>query len=116
MGGIISYDANTKQNLLGVSAETIKKKGTVSEACAIEMAANVYKKLGSDIGISFTGVAGPVESEGKPAGTVFIAVSDRNGNQVCKEFSFQGDRNTIRRRAMLKGFELLLNFLKNDGN
>jgi nicotinamide-nucleotide amidase len=116
LGGIISYDANTKQNLLGVSAETIKKKGTVSEACAIEMAANVNKKLGSDIGISFTGVAGPVESEGKPAGTVFIAVSDRNGNQVSKEFSFQGDRNTIRRRAMLKGFELLLNFLKCNGN
>ncbi|WP_164215524.1 competence/damage-inducible protein A [Virgibacillus sp. YIM 98842] len=114
-GGIIAYDANVKENLLGVSAETINKAGTVSEICAIEMASNVYQKLDADIGISFTGVAGPVESEGKPVGLVFIAICDRKGNQVGKEFTFQGDRNSIRRRAMLKGFELLLNFLKNDG-
>ncbi len=114
-GGIIAYDANAKENLLGVSAETINKAGTVSEICAIEMASNVYQKLDADIGISFTGVAGPVKSEGKPVGLVFIAICDRKGNQVGKEFTFQGDRNSIRRRAMLKGFELLLNFLKNDG-
>ena len=40
--------------------------------CAIEMATNVRMKFDSDIGISFTGVAGPDEQEGKPAGTVFI--------------------------------------------
>ncbi|GAB3794979.1 competence/damage-inducible protein A [Virgibacillus kimchii] len=114
-GGIIAYDENVKQQLLGVSAETLRRSGTVSEACAIEMASNVYKKLQADIGISFTGVAGPVQSEGKPPGMVFIAICDRKGNQVSKEFSFQGDRNTIRRRAMLKGFELLLNLLKNEG-
>jgi nicotinamide-nucleotide amidase len=114
-GGIIAYDANVKQNLLGVSSKTIDKVGTVSEACAIEMAANVYRKLDADIGISFTGVAGPVQSEGKPVGTVFIAILDKKGNRVSREFFFQGDRNTIRRRAMLKGFELLLNFLKNEG-
>lgn len=115
-GGVVSYDINVKQNLLGVSEKTIQAYGTVSEACAMEMASNVAKQLDSDIGISFTGVAGPAESEGKPVGTVFIAICDRGENRMNRMFSFQGDRNSIRRRAMLKGFELLLNFLKGKEN
>lgn len=110
-GGIVCYDKKVKVEVLGVSEETIQTMGTISEACALEMAVNVRERLDSTIGISFTGVAGPDEIEGQPVGTVYIAISDNEQQQVNK-FSFQGDRNTIRRKTVLKGFELLLKHLK----
>src|SRR5690625_2224566 len=55
-GGIVCYDPAVKQNVLGVSKETIENEGTVSEACALEMAKNVARLLNTSIGISFTGV------------------------------------------------------------
>lgn len=110
-GGIVCYDNQVKQDLLGVSEETIQTHGTVSEACAVEMAMNVRKRLNATIGISFTGVAGPDEIEGQPAGTVYIAICSGDQQQVNK-FIFQGDRNTIRHRVVLKGLEILLKQLK----
>lgn len=110
-GGIVCYDKKVKVDVLGVSEKTIQTMGTVSEACALEMAVNIRKRLDSTIGISFTGVAGPDEIEGQPVGTVYIAISNNEQQQVNK-FIFQGDRNTIRRKTVLKGFELLLKHLK----
>lgn len=102
-GGIICYDAEIKRDVLGVSERTIQNKGTVSEECALEMAERVRILLGSDIGIAFTGVAGPAQTEGKPVGKVFIAISDIHGHQIVKEFLFTGTRNAIRKRASIKG-------------
>src|SRR5699024_1185817 len=112
LGGIVCYDTNVKKNLLGVSSETIKSKGTVSEECAVEMAQNICKKLDAHIGISFTGVAGPEPVEGHDAGTVYIAICTEDGDQRVEKMSLQGGRNTIRKRATLKGFELIFEFLK----
>src|SRR5699024_11936416 len=84
-------------------------KGTVSEACALEMAAKVRDRLGANIGISFTGVAGLESIEGQPSGTVYIAICT-DEEQKVEKFSFQGDRNSNRKRATLKGFELLFNY------
>jgi len=111
-GGIVCYGRDVKQNLLGVSKETIERNGTVSEECASEMASEVWKKCGANIGISFTGAAGPKEEEGHPAGTVFIAIAQDTGEKNVFSFSFQGDRDTVRHLATLKGLELLFNYLK----
>ncbi|RDW17774.1 competence/damage-inducible protein A [Oceanobacillus chungangensis] len=111
-GGIVCYDTKVKERVLGVSKETIDLFGTVSEQCAIEMATNVLRILDADIGISFTGVAGPNVSEGKPVGTVFIAVCTKNGYQQVEQFKFRGDRDTIRNRTALKGLQILFNLLK----
>lgn len=111
-GGIVCYDTNVKQDVLGVSKETIQNKGTVSEECALEMAEQVSSKLDADIGISFTGVAGPDEVEGKSVGTVYIALTTSNGEKKVEKFIFSGDRNAIRRRATLKGLEIVFHFLK----
>ncbi|AIF43692.1 competence/damage-inducible protein A [Virgibacillus sp. SK37] len=111
-GGVICYDAKMKSELLGVSDEVIRSFGTVSKECALEMAENAWKRTGSDLGIGFTGVAGPSQMENKPVGTVFIAVSDRKGKHVVQEYSFQGDRTAIRNKAVLKGFEILFNYIK----
>src|SRR5690625_1987292 len=113
-GSIVCYDTSVKRDLLKVSSQTITEKGVVSRECALEMARNIRQLLSSNIGISFTGVAGPNSLEGKQVGTVYIAISDDEREEVQK-FLFQGDRDTIRRRATMKGYEMLFNFLK-EGN
>lgn len=111
-GGIVCYDTSVKKNVLNVSADTIDLYGVVSETCAIEMAKNSCDVLESDIGISFTGVAGPNGLEGHPAGTVFISLYSRTGECIVERFLFQGDRESIRNRATRKGYEILFNYLK----
>ena len=73
-GGVVCYTTEVKQNVLHVKKETIANHGVVSEQCAKELAENVAEIMKSDIGISFTGVAGPDELEGKPVGTVYIGI------------------------------------------
>lgn len=111
-GGIISYDTKVKENILHISPSLIKTHGVVSEACAIAMAKNVRKQLNTDLGISFTGVAGPKSLEGHDVGTVFIAINSSEGEELVEKWHFQGNRSAIRRRAMFKGFEMLFNYLK----
>src|SRR5690625_2026342 len=110
-GGIVCYDPAVKRQVLQVADETIRTHGTVSEQCAKELAENVRNILGSSIGISFTGVAGPNEIEGKKAGTVYIGIANEKGTTVNK-FIFAGNRKQVRERAVLKGYELLFTFLK----
>lgn len=111
-GGIVCYDTKVKENVLHVTPELIHRYGTVSKECALAMAENVCSLLDADIGISFTGVAGPDSAEGHPPGTVFIAVYDKSGGQLSEQYTFQGDRQSIRKRTVLKGYELLYNLLK----
>ncbi|MEC5422622.1 competence/damage-inducible protein A [Virgibacillus sp. C22-A2] len=111
-GGIVCYDNKVKQNIVGVTRETIENKGPVSEACAVELAAAINDKLDSSIGISFTGEAGPTSASDQPVGTVYIAICTEAGYKQVNRFTFQGDRNSIRDKAALKGFELLLKYLK----
>jgi len=78
MGGIVSYDNSVKINILKVKAETIEKYGAVSEQTAVEMAEGVRNVLGTDIGVSTTGIAGPSGgTKDKPVGTVWVGYSDR---------------------------------------
>lgn len=101
-----------KQEVLGVSSQTIEQHGTVSKECALEMAKRIRELLNTSVGISFTGVAGPGEIEEKPAGTVYIAISDSDNGDQVKLFTFQGSRNSIRERACKKGLEILFKHLK----
>lgn len=110
-GGIICYDTAVKKNVLRVSGETINRYGTVSEQCAFEMAKRVCELLDTSIGISFTGVAGPNETEHTKVGTVYIGIYDVNGFVRIEKCFFQGDRDQIRYRATLKGYEFLHTYL-----
>jgi len=112
-GGIVSYAASAKTQVLHVKKETIERYGTVSSECAEEMAKNISEIMDSDLGLSFTGVAGPDAIEGKEVGTIFISLYDRTEDTyVTKEFRFNGNRDEIRYRSMLKGFEKILNYTK----
>lgn len=113
-GSIVSYDRSIKQQVLNVSEDTLKNYGTISEACATEMAEQSAKIFKTDYAISFTGVAGPDMEEGQPVGTVYIAIYDPTGHTHVQRLHITGDRYLIRQRAMLKGYELLFNTFKNQ--
>src|SRR5699024_10052238 len=110
-GGVVCYDPAVKRQVLRVEDETIRTHGTVSEQCAKELAENVRHILGRSIGISFTGVAGLNEIEGRKDGTVYIGSATEEGKKVNK-FVFAENRKQVRERAVLKGYELLFTFLK----
>lgn len=113
-GGIVAYSPEVKNQLLGVPLNVIETKGTVSSQCAIEMASRVRQILQTQIGISFTGVAGPDESEGHKPGIVYIGLSSINGEEFYERHMLYGNRDAIRKKAALKGFEILYHFLKNQ--
>ncbi len=108
LGGIVSYSNDVKMNVLGVSAETLKNHGAVSEECAAEMANGARRVLGCDIALSVTGIAGPDGgSDEKPVGTVFFGLSSESGTVTdTMHFGALSDRGRVRRltvtNALLK--------------
>lgn len=83
--GICSYANHIKENLLGVSHDTLVKYGAVSEQCAREMAAGIRKVSGAEIGVSTTGIAGPGGGTAEKAvGLVYVAVDSDNYSEVLE--------------------------------
>ncbi len=98
-GGVIAYDNSVKTKLLGVSDVTLDAHGAVSEEVAREMAAGCAQALGTTIGISVTGIAGPGGgTPDKPVGTIWIGVSGLGETRTVGR-QYVGDREEIRQRA-----------------
>lgn len=111
-GGFVTYSASAKENLLDIPKEIIIENGVVSEATAKWMAERTRIKMDTDFGVSFTGVAGPDTLEGNPAGTVWIGISQRDRQTAAFEYHFfYGDRDAVRVRSVLAGFDLINNEL-----
>ncbi|MFZ3587848.1 competence/damage-inducible protein A [Bacillus sp. DJP31] len=110
-GGVVCYSNEIKQNVLNVSANTLQSFGAVSEACAKELAENIKKMMRTDIGISFTGVAGPDPLEEKPVGTVYVGIARQNGVTKVYSLTLAGGRDSIRERAVKYGLYYLLKHL-----
>lgn len=109
-GGICSYSNEIKMKLLGVSEETLKAYGAVSEQTAREMAEGVRKAMGTDIGIGITGIAGPKsDNTQKPVGLIYVAISQGNKTLV-KELRNNFTEN-IRLNNRLSAVEAALNLL-----
>ena len=105
-GGVVAYNNDIKKTVLRVKAETLEKFGAVSSQTALEMATNVREIFKSTVGLSTTGVAGPLTSEGKPVGLVYVAIVGENFSEV-KEFHFAGSRTEIKFLAADEAFKLL---------
>ena len=106
-GGIIAYANDVKTAHLGVDPAVIAADGAVSEAVAAQMAAGARARLGADVGIALTGVAGPGGgSDEKPVGTVWIGI-DVGGAQRTVRNVFIGDREEIRFRAAQFAMDLV---------
>lgn len=105
--GVIAYSNEAKIKTLGVKKETLEKFGAVSEETAREMAEGIRKRCGADIGVSTTGIAGPDGgTDDKPVGLVYIGLSIGDKTIVTRNV-FNGDRNSVRRRACLKAFDMI---------
>jgi nicotinamide-nucleotide amidase len=113
--GFVTYSNEAKAAVLGVSPQTLRKYGAVSEQTAREMAAGALQASQADIAISVTGVAGPGGgSEEKPIGLVHFGAARRGGPVLHRETRF-GDlgRGEIRRRSVLAAFDLVDALLEN---
>jgi len=112
-GGIISYDGEVKENLLGVPHDAMIQYGQVSEQVASYMAQGVRVKCHSHLGIGITGIAGPDGgSTEKPVGLVYISLADNKQTIVEKHF-LRKDRQTIRLRATRRALNMLRLYLLN---
>jgi nicotinamide-nucleotide amidase len=104
-GGYVAYTARMKMSL-GVSADLIERSGVISSEVAREMARAARVSLDADYGIGVTGIAGPEPVEGKPPGTVHIAVHDGREAQPVSYTLYQG-RQATKRRAVTTALFLL---------
>lgn len=99
-GGIVAYDNAVKMALLGVDPSAIAGHGAVSEPVARAMADGARARLGADIGVAVTGIAGPSGgTEAKPVGTVAVAATGL-GRERVRTFRFMGDRALVRAQSV----------------
>lgn len=106
--GIVAYANESKMERLGVAEDTLIAHGAVSEEVACEMAEGVRSVLGTDWGISTTGIAGPTgDTEDKPLGLVYYAVAS-DGGTVVRRAVFSGDRLDVKRASAEAALALLL--------
>lgn len=114
LGGIISYSNDVKEKNIGVAKSTLEQYGAVSAETAIEMAENVRLKLGSDLGLSITGIAGPDGgTDEKPVGLTYIALADDKDTQV-KEFRFLSDRQLNKNASSQMALNMVRLYLLNE--
>lgn len=106
IGGVVAYSPDLKIQL-GVPRETIEQFGVVSPEVARAMAQAVRRLLRADYGLGVTGVAGPEEQEGKPVGTVYIAIDGPRGVVDGRGPGWRGGREDQKRLATLAALNLL---------
>jgi nicotinamide-nucleotide amidase len=112
-GGVIAYATELKAALLGVPADLLARQGAVDPDVAAAMAGGVRQRLGATYGAATTGVAGPGPAEGKPQGTVFVAV-DGPGGPAGAGLQLDGDRQQVREGSVLSVLSLLVSALRED--
>lgn len=118
LAGIVAYDSRLKHELLGVSRQLLENQGAVDPEVSAQMAEGLRMKIATKLGlelsqlvaISTTGVAGPMEQDGKPVGELYICVSKGPEGQVSSNVfahQIEGDRAKIQKTAVLLGLEHL---------
>jgi nicotinamide-nucleotide amidase len=106
LGGIVAYANEVKEGELGVPAAVLAEHGAVSAETAAAMAAGARARLGADVGISATGVAGPGGgTPDKPVGLVYLHVETPEASRGI-EFSLPADRESIRTRSVVAALHL----------
>jgi nicotinamide-nucleotide amidase len=114
LAGIVSYSNSAKRELLGVTDTSLQDYGAVSAPVVREMVAGALATTGADVAVSISGIAGPEGgSDDKPVGTVWFAwgLSQTDTEAVVEHFS--GDRDTVRRKAVLFALQGVQNYLEN---
>ena len=111
LGGVVAYADEVKKAELGVPAELLERHGAVSAATASAMAVGARERLGADVAVAVTGIAGPEGgSDEKPVGLVYLHADSPFGSRTV-DFVFPGDREGIRRRAAVTALHLVRRLL-----
>lgn len=109
LGSLVSYDVSVKRALLGIADDIIKKSGVVSAECALEMAKSARKLFRSDLALSSTGYAEPLEDKSIEA-CIYLAISAEGFCEV-KKIAAPSTRNENRAAAAKCALEMLLAYL-----
>lgn len=108
LGGIVAYSDATKRTGLGVPAELLERHGAVSAQVARAMAEGARQRLGADLAVAVTGIAGPAGgTDAKPVGLTYVAASGRATGEV-RRFTWTGDRSANKRASAAAAIELLI--------
>ncbi|MFM8530090.1 MAG: CinA family protein, partial [Ilumatobacteraceae bacterium] len=99
---VVSYASDVKFALLGVARGPV-----VSESAAGEMADGVRRVVGSDVGLSLTGVAGPDEQDGQPVGTLWVGVAIPGRSVEAVHLRMPGQRDQMRQMSVISALDLL---------
>ena len=111
-GSAVTYSNEAKQNILGVSEETLKNFGAVSEQCATEMATGALRIYKADVAVSITGIAGPDGgTESKPVGTVCFGLAIQDKTLAFTQH-FSGTRQEIREFSVQTAISMIESFLQ----
>jgi PncC family amidohydrolase len=112
LGGVTAYAYQVKEGLLGVRKQSLEKYGAVSQEIAIEMARGVRTRLGADIGVSVTGIAGPGGgTPEKPVGLTWIGFSTRDKEQAWR-YVWEGDRLQVKEQSAQAVLRILVKYLR----
>ena len=112
VGAVVAYADEVKARELGVPREILERYGAVSAETAAAMAAGARERLGADLAVAVTGIAGPGGgSDEKPVGLVFLHAEGPDGSRSA-DFVFPGDRDSIRRRAAVTALHQLRRLLE----
>jgi nicotinamide-nucleotide amidase len=110
-GAVVAYSDEVKAAELGVPEALLVEHGAVSAPVAEAMARGARKRLGVDVAVSVTGVAGPGGGTAeKPVGLVYLHAAGPDG-ELAAEFDLPGDRDTIRGRASVSALHLVRRLL-----
>ncbi|MBI4495262.1 MAG: competence/damage-inducible protein A [Chloroflexi bacterium] len=112
-GGIVAYSTQVKL-ASGVDAEVLRQHGTVGAETAAAMARAARERLGAEVGLATTGVAGPDEVEGKPVGTLHVAL-DFRGEVEVDSGRHMTTRGVLKRRAVMQALFMAWSRLKREG-
>jgi nicotinamide-nucleotide amidase len=116
LGGVIAYDNRLKHSLLGVSEDELERYGAVSLEVAERMASGCRRRLGADLAVSITGIAGPGgATPGKPVGLVFIGVATAAATRA-QELHFTGDRADVRRQAIVAALRVAVEAARRESD
>jgi nicotinamide-nucleotide amidase len=111
LGSAVTYRAESKRDLLGVSEETLSGPGVVSRGCAAEMAAGARRLFRSDLGLSLTGAAGPEPHDGAEPGIVWVALDAADVSHQRK-IRAPGDRAMVIRWSEQAALDLVRRHLE----
>ena len=115
--GFVTYTDLAKQEMLGVQSATLERHGAVSEATVRDMVTGALAHSRGDVAVSVSGVAGPTGgTPAKPVGMVCLGWGVRGGEPISITRHFAGDREAVRRSAVIEALEGLIQLARADGD